>query len=101
MWKSVALTGLVGVALVLGSCSDDDSGGSEGNGNAGDAGAGGGLIGGSSGVSGSGAGPTVSRDGGVCEIKDDGSGCAGESYVGENVPLDIYVMFDQSGSTCS
>ena len=25
----------------------------------------------------------------------------GEAYVGETVPLDIYVMFDQSGSTCA
>jgi len=28
----------------------------------------------------------------------DESGCAGEVYKGETIPLDIYVMFDQSGS---
>jgi hypothetical protein len=28
----------------------------------------------------------------------DQSGCVGELYVGETIPLDIYIMFDQSGS---
>jgi hypothetical protein len=37
----------------------------------------------------------------VCTINANGSGCTGVAYAGEVVPLDIYVMFDQSGSTCS
>ena len=28
----------------------------------------------------------------------DVQGCVGQSYEGENVPFDIYIMFDQSGS---
>jgi hypothetical protein len=27
--------------------------------------------------------------------------CVGETYAGESIPLDIYIMFDQSGSMCS
>lgn len=34
---------------------------------------------------------------GTCEGLDVG-GCAGEVYEGESVPLDLYLMFDQSGS---
>ncbi|MFZ5896095.1 MAG: vWA domain-containing protein [Myxococcota bacterium] len=36
-----------------------------------------------------------------CNPQTDGSACIGESYEGEAIPLDIYVMFDQSGSMCS
>lgn len=32
------------------------------------------------------------------DTSSDQSGCAGESYEGENIPLDIYIMFDQSAS---
>jgi hypothetical protein len=41
-------------------------------------------------------------NGNMCVIEDDGSGCTGQAYEGENIPLDIYIMFDQSGSmiTC-
>ncbi len=54
------------------------------------------------GAVGSGGGATVSGGGATgCTIQDDGSGCVGESHEGENIPLDIYVMFDQSGSMCS
>jgi hypothetical protein len=98
MWKFTAVAGLVGLILVLGSCSDDSDGSDD---NAASGGAGGEFtFGGSSGI-GSAAGPSVTQDGGICQITDDGSGCAGEAYVGESVPLDIYIMFDQSGSTCS
>jgi hypothetical protein len=41
-------------------------------------------------------GVTVPSDG-TCEGLDVG-GCAGEVYEGESVPLDLYLMFDQSGS---
>ena len=33
-----------------------------------------------------------------CELTTDGSECTGQAYEGEAVPLDIYIMFDQSGS---
>jgi len=35
---------------------------------------------------------------GACESLEIESGCAGSLYEGEVVPLDLYVMFDQSGS---
>jgi Mg-chelatase subunit ChlD len=37
-------------------------------------------------------------NGNMCVIEDDGSGCVGQAYEGESIPLDIYIMFDQSGS---
>jgi hypothetical protein len=36
----------------------------------------------------------------MCTIEDDGSGCVGQAYEGESIPLDIFIMFDQSGSMC-
>jgi hypothetical protein len=54
------------------------------------------------GAVGSGGGATVTGGGTTgCSLEDDGSGCVGESHEGENIPLDIYIMFDQSGSMCS
>jgi Mg-chelatase subunit ChlD len=35
---------------------------------------------------------------GACTPPPDDSGCVGQAYAGETIPLDIYVMFDQSGS---
>lgn len=43
---------------------------------------------------------TVSENEGLCTITTDDSECTGQMYQGENTPLDIYVMFDQSGSMC-
>ena len=58
-------------------------------------------IGGRTGT-GTGGGAVVSSGGTTgCRIEDDGSGCVGESHEGESLPLDIYIMFDQSGSMCS
>lgn len=37
-------------------------------------------------------------DEGKCQGLGVGEGCAGEVYEGESVPLDLYLMFDQSGS---
>lgn len=37
-------------------------------------------------------------DEGNCRGLDVGDGCAGEIYEGEAVPIDLYLMFDQSGS---
>ncbi len=36
-----------------------------------------------------------------CTISVDGTSCAGLNYEPEYTPLDIYVMFDQTGSMCS
>lgn len=52
----------------------------------------------SGGSSGGGSGSGGPND---CKPTTDGSACIGESYEGESVPLDIYIMFDQSGSMCS
>ncbi len=40
-------------------------------------------------------------DEGDCSVAGDFAGCVGRTYAGESLPLDIYVMFDQSGSMCS
>lgn len=50
---------------------------------------------------GTGGGAMVSNNGNTCTIEDDGSGCVGQAYEGESIPLDIYIMFDQSGSMCN
>jgi hypothetical protein len=50
---------------------------------------------------GSGAGGSSSDDPGRCSVPDRSTTCVGETYAGENIPLDIYIMFDQSGSMCS
>jgi hypothetical protein len=34
----------------------------------------------------------------ACGAFSDSTGCTGSQYAGENLPLDIYIMFDQSGS---
>jgi hypothetical protein len=36
-----------------------------------------------------------------CSPSDAVVACVGETYAGESIPLDIYLMFDQSGSMCS
>lgn len=52
----------------------------------------GGGSGGSSTADAAGVGPNR------CAPATDVNGCVGEMYVGETIPLDIYIMFDQSGS---
>jgi von Willebrand factor type A domain len=48
-----------------------------------------------------------SNDGGdsgqelACRARNEGTACVGQTYAGESIPLDIYIMFDQSGSMCS
>ncbi len=55
-----------------------------------------------SGGASAGAHATVSGGGeGNCEILPDDSGCTGAAYEGESIPLDIYLMFDMSGSMSS
>lgn len=46
------------------------------------------------GTGGSSAGLTANG----CDVKTDDEVCAAQAYEGEAVPLDIYIMFDQSGS---
>lgn len=87
-------------AAALSACS-----GSEGSDSGG---AGGSLIslgqGGSNGST-AGAGNGAAPNGGTpvvdCDPQPDENACIGEAYEGEAIPLDIYIMFDQSGSMCS
>lgn len=67
----------------------------DGNGTGGQGGSQGVQGGGSSGTAGAGTGE------GSCSAADEGAGCVGQTYAGESVPLDIYIMFDQSGSMCN
>lgn len=68
-------------------------GGTSGNLGNGGSGAGEGASGGSSGEG--------SSNGGSCNLATSVPGCVGETYAGESIPLDIYIMFDQSGSMCT
>lgn len=49
-------------------------------------------LGGSSGYTGKG----ITANG--CDVVSDDAACAAQAYEGEAIPLDIYIMFDQSGS---
>ena len=105
MWK-YAITALVSAfALGFGGCSSDDGGDGEANGGTGNAGGSisitGGNGGNSGGNGGSAAGIGFHREGDQCILTDQANGCVGESYSPEIVPLDIYIMFDQTGSTCA
>src|SRR6185503_17869708 len=56
------------------------------------------LTGGSGGRSnGSGGTATINS----CDVSMSDAACVGEQYEGKVIPLDIYIMFDQSGSMCS
>jgi hypothetical protein len=46
----------------------------------------------------SGGGNGTSGAAGSCPITVNDAGCSGELYQGETIPLDVYIMFDQSGS---
>ena len=81
-------------ALMLSACSshlDDDDAGQGGSG-------GGGIIVGAN----SGGGTGTPNGAGGTNLGNCGAvtfdGCVGESFEGESIPLDIYIMFDQSGS---
>jgi hypothetical protein len=66
------------------------------------AGTGGGGVdlnfGGSSGVGFNGQGSTGNITANGCELRAGGEQCATQGYEGESLPLDIFIMFDQSGS---
>ena len=53
-------------------------------------------VGDEPGSSGGGSSAGLTADG--CDIESDDEVCAAQAYEGEAVPLDIYIMFDQSGS---
>jgi hypothetical protein len=55
-------------------------------------------LGGEGGTSSGTSGGASSLDPPHCTATADENGCIGEVYAGETLPLDIYVMFDQSGS---
>ncbi|HEY3235639.1 MAG TPA: hypothetical protein VGJ84_13060, partial [Polyangiaceae bacterium] len=58
-----------------------------------------GNTGGLSGVTGT---PGVRLSDGTCSaISSADAGCVGTTYVGEQIPVDIYIMFDVSRSMCS
>jgi hypothetical protein len=98
----MALVLIAGLQACSGGTGDDKKAGASGSG--GSAGTQSIDVSGGTGTGavGSGGGATVSSGGtSSCIIEDDGSGCVGESHEGENIPLDIYIMFDQSGSMCS
>jgi hypothetical protein len=102
MWRSVLGFGLLGILWSSAACSSSNEG------SGGQGGSGGGLVfnagNGGGGAGGAGATPGTSGQNGTsgaagsCPITVNDAGCSGEIYVGETIPLDIYIMFDQSGS---
>jgi hypothetical protein len=82
--------------LALSACSSDLGDDDANNGGTG----GSGIVIGSGGSGNSGSGTANGQGGsnlGTCgPVQFDG--CVGESFEGEHIPLDIYIMFDQSGS---
>jgi hypothetical protein len=108
MSRSLFGLGLFALLGVASACSDDEGTPSASLG--GQSGTGGGLVFGSGGSSGAttgsgrspstagSSGKSTSGAAGSCPITVNDAGCSGQIYVGETIPLDIYVMFDQSGS---
>lgn len=82
-------------ALALG-CSDDGSPNDAGSALGGQTGI---VVSPGGGALGSGGNPSNPTPG-TCGVSND-LACVEESYEGESVPLDIYILFDQSGSMCS
>jgi von Willebrand factor type A domain len=96
-----ALKLLLAAALaLLPACSSDDEDGDGEAAAAGSAGTGVDLnLGGSNASSGGAAqGSTGNITANGCELRAGGEECAAQGYEGESLPLDIFVMFDQSGS---
>jgi hypothetical protein len=112
MFRSVSrlvfgLTLSASLSIALGTavgCSGKDDDADE-SGSGGSAGSGGSLsLGANTGIGnvGTGGGAVVSKGGGnSCTIEPDSTECVGQAYEGESIPLDIYIMFDQSGSMCN
>jgi len=97
----LVIAGVLGSLLAFACSSSDDEGNGARGGNGASTGTGGLIFGGSgspgTGSTGSGTGST---SGGNIDACGNGtqSSCVGNTYDGENLPLDIYVMFDQSCS---
>jgi hypothetical protein len=70
-------------------------------GGSGAAGVGGFLVEDEPGGGAGGTAGTSSIAGASCGPPDDAASCGGEVFEGESVPLDIYIMFDQSASMCA
>ncbi|MFZ5893011.1 MAG: vWA domain-containing protein [Myxococcota bacterium] len=94
-----ALRVLTILASLTVACSSDDGSGVS----IGSSGAGGQTVmlpgGGTS--SSSGGSSNASFGGGDACSPNNSSACIGQQFEGESLPLDIYIMFDQSGSMCS
>jgi Mg-chelatase subunit ChlD len=90
--RSVAACGL-SASLLLGACSGGKDPAESNAGSAGNPGLD--LNFGGSGGGGA-SRPSITASG--CEVMTDESVCAAQAYEGEAIPLDIYIMFDQSGS---
>jgi hypothetical protein len=99
----LGVVGIVMAALASASCSGEGEGdgglGSGGSSSGGKGGAGPIIVGGATGTGGSGvnAGGSGAAPTG-CFPEPDQTGCVGEQFAGENIPVDVYVMFDQSCS---
>ena len=97
----IAALGFGAAALAVLSCSDANGGGEQGGAGGGTGTGGSSATGGTAGSGGyiGGSGGGTPGDGAVV-TGDAGlpSGCATDSYTGELVPLDMYVLLDQSGS---
>lgn len=98
-WLCLFSAGCVALSFSLVGCGGDSGDQQDGGGSAGDGDSGGdGDIDlGDGDVSGDGDRAGLGVDG-SCNGLGVGEGCAGEVYEGEAVPLDLYLMFDQSGS---
>lgn len=98
-WSALILAASVGLGALAVGCGDGEDDGNGGDGD-GDSSLGDGDLDlGDQGGDGDGDGDFGGKDeDGNCRGLDVGEGCAGEVYEGEAVPLDLYLMFDQSGS---
>lgn len=86
------------LASAIAGCSSSTDGSNTANAGQG---TGGGLFFGGGGGSAAGTGAGASGTTGpinACGAQADSTGCIGDEYAGENLPLDIYIMFDQSCS---
>lgn len=94
--KTLALA-LAVLAVTTLACNDKDDAGGNGTGGGGSGAAGGTGTGTGTG---SGTGTGVGGPGAApkCTITPDDGDCVGQLYSGLGVPVDIYIMFDQSGS---
>lgn len=87
-----AATLLTTSVLLAAGCSSEEDGTNGGNGGAGNSG-------GTFNISGSGnRGGGDAGDPSSCLVGPDEEECVGEQYAGETIPLDVYIMFDQSCS---